>query len=63
MDWPGAVELLAVALDDEPSVDEQVDTAHTVDTDLQLDTAAQLTQKQTNQRLCPRFRARIQQWT
>ena len=57
------MELLAVALDDEPSVDEQVDTPHTVDTDLQLDTAAQLTQKQTNQRLGPRFRTRIQQWT
>lgn len=63
VDRPGAVELLAVALDDEPSVDEQVDTAHAIDTDLQLDTAAQLTQKQTNQRLGPRFRTRIQQWT
>jgi len=58
---PGAVELLAVALDDEPSIDQQVDTTHTLDTNLEFDTAAELTQKKANQRLGPRFGARVQQ--
>src|ERR1700754_3291197 len=58
---PARVMLLAVALHDEPPIDEEVDPSYAIDQDLRLDRASDRAQDQAHQRLGPGFRARIEQ--
>ncbi|MDR7189057.1 hypothetical protein J2Y46_001880 [Microbacterium sp. BE35] len=52
---------LAVALDDEPPVDDQVDAPDAGKLDLNVDMAPQRPEEQAHERLCPRFAARVKQ--
>ena len=58
---PAAVVGTAVALDDQPAVDEQVDEADVGDRGLQLDVASEAAQDEADKRLDPRLGARVEQ--
>ena len=49
----------AVAFDDQPSFDEEIDSADVVDDDLHLEAQPQLSQDQAHEALCPRLTSRI----
>lgn len=59
--FPTGVELAAVALDDEPPVDDEVDTADAIDDHLQLWAVTQRAQDQPHKGLDPRFAAPVQE--
>lgn len=59
---PVGVESAAVALDDEPAVDEQIHPPHSVDPHLQLRTVAERAQDQPHERLGSRLTPRIDEF-
>lgn len=60
---PAGVKLAAVAFDDEPPVNDEVDAPDTVDDHLQLRSVAKCAENQPDQRFHPRLAARIQEAT